>query len=60
MRLLEALQILQDEGLGGTTKLMWNVLTQQEIRDCILLMRQVFYQHCENLGYIALCGVRES
>ncbi|MEH1810290.1 hypothetical protein [Nostoc sp.] len=37
----------------------WNILTQPVIRDRILMMRRVFTQHQQDLGYIALCAVRE-
>jgi cyclopropane fatty-acyl-phospholipid synthase-like methyltransferase len=54
MRLLEPGQLLQDEGMTGTAKLVWNVVTQPTIRDRILTMRQVFSQHRHSLNYIVM------
>ncbi|KAM3090563.1 SAM-dependent methyltransferase [Phormidesmis sp. 146-12] len=59
MRLLKPVQVLQDEGFVRTAKLIWNVLTQKKIRDRIVRMRQVFDQHYHDLGYVAICAVRE-
>lgn len=60
MRLLDPLQLLQDEGVAGTLKLAWNVLTQPTLRDRILTIRRVFHQHQQNLSYIILKGDRTS
>ena len=60
MRLLSPFQVLQDEGAVHTAQIIWNVLTQPVIRDRILKMRQVFIQHQQDLGYIALCASREN
>lgn len=54
MRLLNPGQLLQDEGVAGTSKLVWNILTQPVLRDRILAMRRVFAQHQHNLSYIVL------
>ncbi|QLE53315.1 class I SAM-dependent methyltransferase (plasmid) [Nostoc sp. C057] len=59
MRLLEPIQVLRDEGVIQTVQIVWNILTQPLIRDRILMMRRVFTQHQQDLGYIALCAVRE-
>jgi cyclopropane fatty-acyl-phospholipid synthase-like methyltransferase len=59
MRLLDPVQVLQDEGVVHTAQIIWNVLTQPVVRDRILTMRRVFTQHQADLGYIALCAVRE-
>lgn len=60
MRLLDPVQVLKDEGVIHTAQIAWNILTQPMIRDRILTMRQVLTQHQQDLGYIALCAVRES
>ncbi len=60
MRLLDPVQVLKDEGVIHTAQIAWNVLTQPVIRDRILAMRQVLTHHQQDLGYIALCAVRES
>ena len=59
MRLFEPVQVLRDEGVIQTVQIVWNILTQPLIRDRILMMRRVFTQHQQDLGYIALCAVRE-
>jgi cyclopropane fatty-acyl-phospholipid synthase-like methyltransferase len=59
MKLLDPAQVLQDEGLARTIRIAWTVLTQPIIRDRILMMRRVLTQHQKDLGYIALCAVRE-
>ncbi|BAY23923.1 hypothetical protein NIES2100_37160 [Calothrix sp. NIES-2100] len=59
MRLLEPVQVLRDERVIHTVQIAWNILTQPVIRDRIIKMRRVFTQHQQDLGYIALCAVRE-
>lgn len=60
MKLLDPAQVLQDEGVAHTVQMIWNILTQPVIRDRIIKMRRVLTQHQQNLGYIALCAVRDS
>jgi cyclopropane fatty-acyl-phospholipid synthase-like methyltransferase len=60
MRLLNPVQLLQDEGIMHTVQIGWNILTQPVIRDRILAMRRVFTQYQQDLGYIALCAIRAS
>ena len=59
MKLLDPIQVLQDEGVVHTVQIVWNVLTQPILRDRILTMRRVLIQHQPDLGYITLCAVRE-
>jgi len=59
MKLLDPIQVLQDEGVIHTAQIVWNVLTQPILRDRILTMRRVFNQHQPDLGYITVCAVRE-
>lgn len=59
LRLLDPIQILQDEGIIHTAQIFWNIITQPVIRDRISTMRQVFTQHQQVLNYIILCGTRE-
>lgn len=58
MKLLDPVQVLQDEGLAHTMQIAWKLLTQPVIRDRLLTMRQVLTQHQQDLGYVALCAVR--
>jgi hypothetical protein len=50
--------MLHDEGLFGTLKIVWNILTQPQIRTRVLAMRRAFRQHDKDLGYIALCATK--
>lgn len=59
MKLLDPIQVLQDEGIFHTAQIVWNVMTQPVLRDRVLTMRRVLTQHQADLGYIALCAVRE-
>ena len=59
MGLLDPVQVLRDEGAIHTAQIAWNILTQPAIRDRILIIRRVLTQHQQDLGYIALCAVRE-
>jgi cyclopropane fatty-acyl-phospholipid synthase-like methyltransferase len=52
MRLLNFSQMLRDDGLLGTVKIIWNVLTNSNLRQRVLQMRRSFQQHQNNLGYI--------
>jgi ubiquinone/menaquinone biosynthesis C-methylase UbiE len=59
MKLLDLAQVLRDEGAIRTARIVWNVMTQPVLRDRILEMRRVLTEHQQDLGYIALCAVRE-
>lgn len=59
MKLLDPIQVLQDEGVVHTAQIVWNMVTQPVLRDRILTMQRVLTQHQADLGYIALCAVRE-
>jgi cyclopropane fatty-acyl-phospholipid synthase-like methyltransferase len=52
MRLLNFGQMVRDDGLFGTVKIAWNVLTNPNLRQRVLQMRRSFQQHQNNLGYI--------
>ncbi len=58
MQLLNPVQMLRDEGLLGTAKILWNILTQPQLRQRVLAMRQVFQQYRTDLGHILLCASR--
>ncbi|GAB4182752.1 MAG: class I SAM-dependent methyltransferase [Coleofasciculaceae cyanobacterium] len=57
MGLLNPVQMLQDEGVIDTVRIVWNVLTRSQVRDRVLQMRHAFKQHQQDLGYIVLCAV---
>jgi predicted O-methyltransferase YrrM len=52
MGLLNPAQMLRDEGLLGTLRIVWNVLTKAQIRERVRQMRHAFKQHEADLGYI--------
>ncbi|MDJ0649755.1 MAG: class I SAM-dependent methyltransferase [Xenococcaceae cyanobacterium MO_188.B19] len=52
MGLLNIRQMIQDEGLLGTVKIVWNVLTNPNLRQRVLQMRRNFQQQRNNIGYI--------
>jgi SAM-dependent methyltransferase len=52
MGLLNPVQMLRDEGLMGTLRIFWNVLTQAQIRERVRQMRRAFKKHEGDLGYI--------
>ncbi len=52
MGLLNLNQMINDEGLLRTVKIIWNVLTQPNLRRRVLQMRRSFQQQGKNLGYI--------
>ncbi len=57
MGLLSFSQMLRDEGLLGTVKIIWNVLTHPNLRPRVLQMRRNFQQHQNHLGYIVFSAV---
>jgi predicted O-methyltransferase YrrM len=52
MGLLGFGQMIRDEGLLGTFKIAWNVLTNPNLRQRVLQMRREFQKHQNDLGYI--------
>lgn len=58
MGLLNPARIIEDEGLGNAAKFFWKVLTQAQLRQRILSMREVFQQYKSELGYIVLIAQR--
>lgn len=52
MALLNLPQMIQDEGLFSTAKILWTVVTNPQIRQRILAMRGVFQKYQQELGYI--------
>lgn len=58
MQLLNLPQVLQDEGIVDTVRILWNVLTRPQLRERVLAMRRVFQQYQQDLGYIVMCAKR--
>jgi cyclopropane fatty-acyl-phospholipid synthase-like methyltransferase len=59
MQLLNPLQVIQDEGLGNTLRIVWNVLTQASIRQRVIAMRQTFQQYQQDLNYVIFVLTKE-
>ncbi|MEH2416600.1 SAM-dependent methyltransferase [Nostoc sp.] len=59
MNLLNLRRIFQDEGIFNTIRILWNVLTQRNIRKRVLEIHQVFHKYQHELGYIILCAVAQ-
>ncbi|MGO3654848.1 MAG: class I SAM-dependent methyltransferase [Sphingobacterium sp.] len=54
MALLEPKRVLADEGIFRTLKIMFNVLTQSELRKRILQMRHTFKKHKKDINAVAI------
>jgi cyclopropane fatty-acyl-phospholipid synthase-like methyltransferase len=54
MGLLNPVQVLQDEGVINTARILWNLMIHPPIRDRVLAMRQIFDRYQQDLGYIAI------
>ena len=52
MGLLDLSQMIREEGLLGTVKIISNVLTKPNLRQRVLQMRRSFQQQGKNIGYI--------
>lgn len=56
MGLLNLRQVIADEGLLGTVKIAWNILTNPNLRHRVLQMRRNFQQQGNNIGYVVYCA----
>jgi cyclopropane fatty-acyl-phospholipid synthase-like methyltransferase len=54
MHLLELPRMVQDEGIGGTARIAWNVMRNPAARKRVLAMRRVFRQYEDHLGAVML------
>lgn len=54
MALLNLQRMIQDEGLFSTAKILWNVVTNSQIRQRIQAMHRIFQKYQQDLGYIVL------
>jgi predicted O-methyltransferase YrrM len=52
MGLLNVRQMIQDEGIFGTLKIWWKIVTNAPLRQRVWQMRRSFQKHQEDLGYI--------
>jgi hypothetical protein len=58
MHLLEPARMLQDEGLGRTLRIVFNILRTPQARQRILTMRRVFRAYQDHLMAISLVAVK--
>jgi predicted O-methyltransferase YrrM len=58
MTLLQIPHLIQDEGIITAAQILWNVLTQPQIRQRISAMRRTFQRHSQDLGYIIFSAQR--
>ena len=58
MHLLEPRRLLNDEGLKGTLRFIWNVLRDRDARARIFSMRSVFRRYQSHLAAVTLVGVK--
>lgn len=58
MGLLNLRRMIQDEGLFSTAKILWNVVTNSQIRQRVLAMRRIFQKYQQDLGYIVLVATK--
>ena len=54
MELLNLGQMVRDEGLWETVKIVWNVLVNPNLRQRVLQMRRNFQKYRNDIGYIVL------
>jgi phospholipid N-methyltransferase len=58
MRLLDAPQIIKDEGLGRALLIGKRLLSDRKARSRVLAMREVFRRHRDHVRAVALVGVK--
>lgn len=58
MHLLEPSRLLNDEGVNGTLRFLWNVMRDRESRERVLLMRRVFRRYQSNLAAVMMICVK--
>lgn len=59
MHLLEPKRFIQDEGIGGFLRFVWNVARTPAARQRILTMRRTFQQQADFLGAVTMVGVKK-
>jgi SAM-dependent methyltransferase len=59
MRLLQVSQLVRDEGLLNTLRLIWNLLTQPQLRQRVWQMRQTFQQVAPDMAYLIIAATKD-
>ncbi|AZA10730.1 class I SAM-dependent methyltransferase [Corynebacterium gerontici] len=54
MELLDLKRNIDDEGIAGTTKILFNLLRMPAVRKRVMAMRKVFHQYSDSLAAIAI------
>ena len=60
MRLLEPGRLIQDEGLGGALRFLWNLWRETKARRRVLDMRRTFSKYRSHIRAIMLIGIKRS
>jgi hypothetical protein len=60
MHLLEPRRLVQDEGLLGATRFVWNVATHAAARKRVLRMRRIFRKYRNHLAAVAIVSRKAS
>jgi hypothetical protein len=60
MHLLEPRRLVQDEGLLGATRFLWNVATHAAARKRVLRMRRIFRKYKSHLAAVAFVSCKAS
>jgi hypothetical protein len=54
MNLLEPKRLINDEGVTGTLRFIWNIVNDREARERVLMMRRVFRRYQSNLAAVMM------
>ncbi len=54
MSLLETARVIQDEGIGGSMRILWNTLRDRHAMRRVLEMRAVFRRYAHQMGSVAI------
>lgn len=59
MRLLNPIALLEEEGLWGVARMVWNLATHSDLRNRVLTTKAVLQSHKDDIGFIILRGIRK-
>uniref|UniRef100_A0A7S4I4B1 Methyltransferase domain-containing protein n=1 Tax=Odontella aurita TaxID=265563 RepID=A0A7S4I4B1_9STRA len=60
LRVVDPKSILRDEGLRGSLRIIWNLITKKNLRSRLLSTRNVIHTHHNHLGYIIMSAVSKT
>ncbi len=58
MRLLEPARLVNDEGIFGAGRFIWNILRDKDARGRVAAMRKLFKKHEAHIAAIMLVAVK--